>query len=72
MAISRKALAICIVAFVVCSFAADNVAVEARSIDYGAISKGGEAYCKGPNCLPAPSNSYNRGCEAANRCHGGE
>ncbi|KAF8014850.1 hypothetical protein BT93_H0596 [Corymbia citriodora subsp. variegata] len=69
MAISKKALALCIIAFVVCSFAVDNVAVEARMIDYGALRRD-TVPCKKPPCIPPPSNSYNRGCEKIKDCRG--
>ncbi|KAL3725200.1 hypothetical protein ACJRO7_030242 [Eucalyptus globulus] len=70
MAISKTALALCIMAFVVCSFAADDTVVEDGTIGYGAIRRG-SAYCKGAKCLPPPSNDYSRGCEKATECRGG-
>ncbi|XP_010054615.1 uncharacterized protein LOC104442941 [Eucalyptus grandis] len=70
MAMSNKALAICIIAIVICSFAVDDVLVNAVPISYGAM-RGNGIPCKGPNCLPPPSNTYNRGCEKSNECRGG-
>ncbi|KAI6704111.1 hypothetical protein NL676_013247 [Syzygium grande] len=75
MVTSRKAFALCIVTLAVCSFAANNVAVDARMISYGGIIKGDEAHlCWRGRCrprLPPPSNHYNHGCEVSNMCRGG-
>ncbi|KAL3742232.1 hypothetical protein ACJRO7_017680 [Eucalyptus globulus] len=72
MAMSNKALAVCIIAIVICSFAADDVLVNAVPISYGAMRRNGVP-CNGPNCprLPPPSNSYNHGCEKSQECRGG-
>ncbi|KAL3742231.1 hypothetical protein ACJRO7_017679 [Eucalyptus globulus] len=70
MAMSNKALALCIIAVVICSFAAYDVLVNERPISYGGMDKD-RAPCKGANCLPDPSNPYQRGCEKADDCRGG-
>ncbi|KAL3742234.1 hypothetical protein ACJRO7_017682 [Eucalyptus globulus] len=72
MAMSNKALAVCIMAIVICSFAVDDVLVDATPISYGGMRRDGIP-CKGPKCprLPPPSNDYNHGCEKFNDCRGG-
>ncbi|KAL3742235.1 hypothetical protein ACJRO7_017683 [Eucalyptus globulus] len=71
MAMSNKALALCIIALEICSFVADDVLVNATPISYGGMDKGDWAHCKGANCVLAPSNGYQHGCEKSNDCRGG-
>lgn len=71
MALSKTSLVFCvsmIVFFVVMADVAD-----AKFISYGALMHDGKVCTKRAGCVEQenPSNSYNRGCEASQRCRGG-
>ncbi|CAL8999823.1 unnamed protein product [Prunus brigantina] len=64
-----KTFTICIVALLVCSICTETT--NAKDISYGTISRDQPFGCRGQQCMPRPSNSYNRGCEKEKECRGG-
>jgi hypothetical protein len=67
-----KGMVLCLCVFMLVGLLTSNT--NAKTIGYGAISKGGNPGC-GPlhpeNCHDTPANPYKRGCEREQDCRQG-